>query len=160
MSDTIHVSVHAERTSAEFKMARRTLRAQAARGMREQAQRALLPPVKRAAPAVVAHYFTTKARVSGSVFITTLGPKMQDRIAGLLNFGGLVSTKIVPKRKEALRFRGSGVFVSRVGNGQRARGRKYRGKHFIERGVVEGYPQFEHGVTDAILRSFGELADA
>lgn len=159
MSEHVHVRVDAAKTSEEFKLARRTVRAAASRGVKEQAQRSLLPPVKRAAPAVVSPYLTTKARASGSAYVTTLGPKMKDRIAGLLNFGGLVSTKIVPKRKQALHIRGTTIFVTQVGNGQRVRGRRYRGDHFIERGVAVGYPAFERGVTDAIMGAFGELAN-
>jgi hypothetical protein len=159
MSDQVHVRVNAAKTSAEFKRARRTIRATASRGVKEQAQRALLPPVKRAAPAVVSPYLTTKGRASGSAYVTTLGPKMKDRTAGLLNFGGLVSTKIVPKKAQALHFRGTTIFVEQVGNGQRARGRRYRGQHFIERGVAAGYPAFERGLTDAIMGAFGELAN-
>jgi len=157
MTEGFRVRVEAEKTSAEFKLARKTIRAKAKQGLREAAQRALLPPVKRAAPAVVSHYFTTKATPT-SGYVTTLGSKMKDRIAGLLNFGGLVSTKVVPKRKEALHIRGTNVVVASVGNGQRVRGRRYRGKHFIEAGVTAGSGEFERGVTDAVVSAFGELA--
>jgi len=157
MSDKIHVRVDAARTSDEFKRARATIRAKAALGVKEASQRAILPPVKRAAPAVVSPYLTTKSRGTTG-YLTTLGPKMKDRIAGLLNFGGLVSTKIVPRRKRALHIRGTNVFVSQVGNGQSARGRRYKGKKFIERGVAAGYPEFEHRLTDSIMAAFGDLA--
>lgn len=157
MSDSFHVRVDAAKTSTEFKAARKLIRAKAAQGVKEAGQRAILPPVKRGAPAVVSPYLTTKARGT-SGYLTTLGPKVKDRIAGLLNFGGLVSTKIVPKHKQALRLRGSGAFLAQVGNGQRAKGRKYTGKHFIERGIETGLPEFEHRLTDSIMSAFGELA--
>jgi hypothetical protein len=157
MTDSFRVRVAAEKTSDEFKLARRTVRAKATQGVREGGQRAILPPVKREAPAVVSPYLMTKARGT-SGYVTTLGPKMKDRITGLLNFGGLVSTKIVPKRKEALHIRGTTVFVSQVGNGQRSRGRRYKGAGFLERGVVAGYPEFERTLTDRIMSAFGELA--
>lgn len=159
MTDAFHVRIDAEKTSAEFKIARKLIRAKAAQGIKEAGQRAMLPPVKRAAPAVVSAYLTTKARpASGTGYVTTLGPKLYDRITGLLNFGGLVSTKIVPKSKHALHIRGTNILVAQVGNGQRARGRKYKGKAFIERGLREGYPIFERTVTDKVMEAFGELA--
>lgn len=157
MSDAFHVRIDAEKTSAEFKVARKLIRAKAAQGIKEAGQRAMLPPVKRAAPAVVSVYLTTKSRAT-SGYVTTLGPKMGDRITGLLNFGGLVSTKIVPKRKQALHIRGTNVVVASVGNGQRIRGRRYKGKAFIERGLREGYPLFERTVTGKVMEAFGELA--
>jgi hypothetical protein len=157
MTDKFRVRVDAERTSAEFKLARKLVRSKAKQGLKEAGQRSLLPPVKRAAPAVVSPYLTTKA-TARSGYVTTLGPKMKDRIAGLLNFGGLVSTKIVPKKKEALHIRGTNVVVASVGNGQRARGRKYKGEHFIEHGVTAGYPDFERRVTSTVMSAFGELA--
>lgn len=156
MTDSFRVQINAEKTSAEFKIARKQLRAKAMQGVREMGQRAMLPPVKRSAPAVVSVYLTSKAKGT-SGYITTFGRKMGDRITGLLNFGGLVSTKIVPKKAQALHIRGTTIFVSQVGNGQRARGRRYRGKKFIERGLAEGYPAFEHGVTDSVMSAFGEL---
>jgi hypothetical protein len=156
MSDSFRVRINAAKTSAEFKAARKLIRAKVSQGIKAAGQRAMLPPVKRAAPAVVSVYLTTKARAS-SGYVTTLGPKMGDRITGLLNFGGLVSTKIVPKHKQALHIRGTNVVVASVGNGQRAKGRRYTGKKFIERGLAEGYPEFERTVTGSVMSAFGEL---
>ena len=158
MTATFRVRVDAAKTSEEFRRARREIRGKASQGLKEAGQRAILPPVKRAAPAVVSPYLTTKAN-STSARITTLGPRVKDRIVGLLNFGGLVSTKIVPKKRSALHIRGTTIFVSQVGNGQRARGRRYRGKHFIERGIASGYPSFERILVKTVLSAFGEMAD-
>lgn len=153
------VRIDAEKTSAEFKAARKLISVKTKQGIKESGQRYILPPVKHKAPAVVSAYFTTKVR-SNNGYVTTQGPRMKDRIAGLLNFGGLVSTKIVPKRRgvKALHLRGTNIFLAQVGNGQHARGRKYRGKKYIEKGVVEGLPLFERGLTKKIMESFGELA--
>lgn len=157
MTEHYKVRIDAEKTSAEFKAARKLISVKVKEGIKEGGQRYILPPVKRQAPAVVAHYLTTRVR-SNNGYVTTLGPRMKDRIAGLLNFGGLVSTKIVPKRADALHLRGTNIFVEQVGNGQHARGRRYRGKKYIERGMREGLPLFEHHLTEKIMDAFGELA--
>jgi hypothetical protein len=145
------VRIDSARVEHDFKAAQREIKRKAAEGIKEAGQREMLPPVKRRAPAVIAHSLTTKA-TSTRGYVTTLGSRKADRITGLLNFGGTVKAPIKPKKKQALMIGKTGEFRAVV-----TKPRHYRGKHFIERGLEEGFSGFEQRVLVSIMGAFGSL---
>lgn len=120
------VRIEDANTAEEFKRARREFRSHLKDALREAGQRVMLPALKRAAPAIVAHFLTTKA-TSSTAYATTIGPRKYDRITGLLNFGGRVKGKIEPDQKQALHLRGSDVIVAAV-----TTERRYKRTNFLE----------------------------
>jgi hypothetical protein len=138
-----HVRFEDFGTKEELRAGRRLVRLRYVEAIREAGQRAILPVAKRFAPAIVAHYLTTKANTRGA-FLTTIGSFQYDNIAGLLNFGGAVKGKLRPRRKEALFFQGpaGGVIVASVGEEGQIRAR-YEGQHFLEKAIDAGVPAME-----------------
>ena len=147
----IRVKIDAERVSAEFKQASRDIRQRTKAGLLEGAKRAALPRVRAGAPSIVDPVLTARATTK-SAYITTQGRKVQDRITGLLNFGGTVTTKIAPKKKQALALRGLGVVVAAVDTP-----RRYRGSHFIEKGVDAARPEIERTTLVEVMKAFDGL---
>lgn len=147
----IRVKIDADRTTKEFKDASRDIRKRAKTGLAKAAKRVVLPAIRRFAPGVVDSFLTVKA-TSTRAFITTEGPKIGDRITGLLNFGGTVTTKVEPKRKLAVALRGTDVVVAAV-----TKPRKYTGKHFIEKGVAQTRDKVQREALPEIMKAFDGL---
>lgn len=148
-----HVRFEDFGTKEELKVARRLVRQRVAEAIREAGQRAILPKAKMAAPAVVAHYLTTKAVTKGA-FLTTLGSRKYDNITGLLNFGGQVRGKLLPKTAQALYLRGPNVIVASVGEEGEVRAR-YEGQHFLEIAIEAGVPEMERLALKNVEEAFG-----
>ncbi len=149
----IRIRVDASPTSAQFKVVRRELNARLKAGTVAGVEKYALPRVRAVAPSVVRPYLTAKASVSRGGYITTRGPRQGDRITGLLNFGGTVRAPIRPQEADALTIPGVGLRASVTGP------RTYRGKRFIEQGILEAKPGLEDAVLEEIMDSFGPLAD-
>ena len=105
-------------------------------GLTEAGQRAVLPKVRVLSTSVSLPFITVKA-TSRRLFITTRGSKLGDRITGLLNFGGTVTTPIRPKDKQALTVAPGVIRAAVTGP------RKYRGKHFMEKARDQSLPEVE-----------------
>jgi hypothetical protein len=137
-----------------LKAARKTVRIRYTQAIREAGQRAILPLAKMAAPSVVGHYLATKANTKGA-YLTTLGARKFDNIAGLLNFGGVVKGKIKPKRRgvKALRIPNLGVIVASVGEEGQIRAR-YEGQHFLEKAIDAGVPAMEEMALRKVEEAF------
>lgn len=159
-------------TKEELKAGRRLLRQKVREGMHEAAQRAVLPVAKRGAPAIAAQALTTKA-VSKGAYLTTIGPRKFDSITGLLNFGGNPRGFIYPKKKQALRLRGTNIVVASIGavgvekgvygiKYQQTQGRiraRYKGQHFLEKAIEGALPAYEALTMPKVLEAFGTLAE-
>ncbi|HET9199244.1 MAG TPA: hypothetical protein VFN92_13440 [Solirubrobacterales bacterium] len=135
-----------------LKAARKVVRLRYAEAIREAGQRAVLPRAKRRAPGVVGHYLTTKATLRGA-YLTTIGKRVYDNIAGLLNFGGYVKGKLQPKRAKALYLRDYNVVVASVGEEGKVRAR-YKGQHFLEAAISEGVPAMEELAIKKVAEAF------
>lgn len=146
----IHFQDFGEREA--LKAARKVVRLRFTEAIREASQRAILPRAKNRAPGVVAHYLTTKATVRGA-YLTTIGKRVYDNIAGLLNFGGYVKGKIEPKRAGGLYLRDYGIVVASVGEEGQVRAR-YKGQHFLEAAINEGVPAMEELALRKVSASF------
>jgi hypothetical protein len=94
----------------------------------------ILPGVKSAAPDVVAPYLTAGATTT-KAYISTRGPKVYDRIAGLLEYGGTVTTPLFPNEKQAVG-PGQGEWVV----AEVRTPRKYTGQRRIAAAVTGGLP--------------------
>lgn len=148
---TVTAKVDAARTEAAFKAARREINAQVRDGLRRAAQTAVLPRVKILAPSVVRENLVARA-TSRRAYITVAGPREKDRIAGLLNYGGIVRTPIRPKKGRAISFApGGGPRIARAGVNTP---RHYTGKHFIEAGVTASVGRIEDVMLAQILDAF------
>lgn len=148
----ISVRIDASPTSAQFRVVRRELNLRLKAGMVKGAERAAMPSIRRIAPSVVQPYLTVRAAASKGAYITTRGPRQGDRITGLLNFGGIVRAPIRPQDAEALKIPGVGLRASVT------KPRIYRGKAFIERGILAAKPGLEEAVLEEVMDSFGDLA--
>lgn len=150
MRTSIRVS---DTASPVLKAARRELSARVKEGMTAAAEEIALPRVKRVEPQILQTAFVAKATARGA-FITTRGSRVLDRIAGLLEFGGTVASKIVPTKKRALLTPwGPRAAVYRGTDGQGRPGR-YAGKELGERAIQASYPAFEAAALPHIMRAF------
>lgn len=136
-----------------LKAAKREVKKRLKKGMMEAAEETILPAVRAKAPAIVRTHLTIKGAVKGPK-LTTTGSRKFDRITGLLNFGGTVTSTIAPIQSQghqALAI-GPGIIRARVTGP-----RKYRGKRFIETGIALGFPRFEEKVLDSVMNAFNGL---
>jgi hypothetical protein len=147
----IRVKINADRATAEFKQARRDVNRYTREGLKDAGRIAVLPAVKRTSPGVVRPVLTVGATTRRG-YITTQGDKTKDRITGLLNFGGIVRTVIEPKNKLALTIGNTGLVRANV-----TKPRRYKGKHFIERGLDQSRPEMERILLPTVMKSFDGL---
>ena len=147
----IKVRVDSEKTSDEFKGARKDINRRTREGLVDAGKKAILPHVRAGAPGVVRNALTTRA-TSRRGYVTVQGRRLDDRIAGLLNFGGTVRTPIEPTKKSALTIGDTGEVRASV-----TRPRFYRGEHFIEKGIERGVPEMERIMLPTMMRIFDGL---
>lgn len=127
-------------------------------GLVDAAETTVLPKARAFAPRKTGKLAASLVvRRSGSrVYLTTGLNGKEARRVGLLEFGGTVRSEIRPKRKRSRRGRGrpaalafGGRFVSRV-----TTPRRYRGRHFMTRGVEAGLPGFTRQAAKSVLVAF------
>lgn len=151
MRTSIRVS---DSASPILKQARREVGRRTKEAMVEAAQQETLPVIRRFSPSVVQSIFTVRATLRGA-YVTTSGKRTLDRIAGLLNFGGIVSTRIFPKQEGGVLHTPFGFFrVVYRGVYRRGRAARYEGKDFLSRAVVTSAPAFEDRIVPEILKAF------
>lgn len=142
-----------------LKAARKGVRDQTKKGMKRAADVAVEPRVRRGAalamPNNIAAALTTKA-TTREAYVTTRGPKVLDRIAGLLEFGGIVSTQIQPKKEgqTGLPIGGAGSDLIRYTVNAP---RHYTGKRVIRREVAASVPEFETILLDYVVDAFDPI---
>lgn len=144
---TVHARVDADPAEAAFKASRRELNSATRKALIRAAERVALPRVRLLAPSVIRSYLTARATTTRA-YITVRGPRKFDRIAGLLNYGGIVTTKLRPVEAKAL-IVAPGIYRAAVN-----RPRRYKGKHYIEKGVDASMPAMENAVRDEMLEAF------
>ena len=139
----------ADRTSDEFKRARREVYRRARRGIKAAGEKSILPHARRETTQhspVAAGQVIVKT-TTGDGFLTAQTVK-QGRKLGLLNYGGTVRDPIKPKRKkQAVAF--GGVVVAQVNTA-----RVYHGTHFLEKARDEGFPEYERLLLTEVMRAF------
>lgn len=97
----VRIKVDHDRASREFKEARRDLGGKMREALRVAGERAALPAARAAAWSPFAGTLVVRSTRS-SAYITTRLRGKKGRAVGLLEWGGTVRTKIVPKSKLAL----------------------------------------------------------
>jgi hypothetical protein len=123
-------------------------------GLRIAAERIALPRAKVMAPSVVDQYLTAASTIRGA-YITTKGPKVYDRIAGLLEYGGSVDSDIHPTKKQAIRIGDTGEVRAVAYRGPfKGKPARFTGQDRIKRGVQLAMPQMVSEATEEILRAF------
>jgi hypothetical protein len=140
-----------------LKAARKSVAKQTKLGMKRAGEVATLPRVRAAAatafPAVSVASLTVRARAK-EAYVTTQGPKLNDRITGLLEFGGVVTTQITPKESGQTGLPiGSGGIIRASVNAPRT----YRGKGAIRAGVAASVPTFESILLDYVVDAFDPI---
>lgn len=158
----VRVRVDAAKATGEFRIARREIGRNLKAALVTGAERQVLPPIRSRAPSVVMPFLTVRA-TQRAAYLTTRGPRMGDRITGLLNYGGIVDSPIYAKTKYG-RVRPMGTpfgpkSVVYRGHGGRGKPSVIEGKHFIEEGIDVGYPGLEDSLLEAVMDTFGDLAD-
>lgn len=150
---TTGVDVDLGQVDDALKAAKKKVAQQAKAGMRRAGEVAILPRARAAAaatmPAVSVAAVTVRARQS-EAYLTTQGPKLGDRITGLLEFGGTVSTQIVAK--------GAGLPVGPgiIRHSVNAP-REYQGKGVLRAAVADAVPTFESILLEEITDAFDPI---
>lgn len=140
-----------EKTSAEFKEARKKIRRDVRGHVIEIGSRIILPSARQAAPSIAASHLTVKATGS-SGYLGVQGARRFDRIIGLWNFGGTVKTPIKPVTKKALAIRGTGIVIGAVKTP-----RHYRGTRKLEKVVNAHASHYFSELTKAIMQAFDPI---
>ena len=156
---TTEVEVDYGQVDDAMKAAKREIRGRTKAGMKRAADVAVEPRVRRGAalamPNNIAAALTTKA-TTREAYVTTRGPKVLDRIAGLLEFGGIVSTQIQPKKEgqTGLPIGGAGSDLIRYTVNAP---RHYTGKRVVRREVAASVPEFETILLDYVVDAFDPI---
>lgn len=149
----------ADRTSAEFKQARREVYRRARTGIKRAGERAILPRARAAAGGrtpVDSGQIIVKT-TSSHGYLTCRSVKA-GRVVGLLNFGGTVRAPIIPRGRRLKSGRGKkaiafgGIVVSQVNTA-----RRFRGSHFLERARDAGFPMYEQVLLTEVMRAFDPI---
>lgn len=156
---TTEVEIDYGQVDDAMKAAKREIRGRTKAGMKRAADVAVEPRVRRGAalfyPGIVSAAITTRA-TSREAYVTTRGPKVVDRIAGLLEFGGVVSTQIQPKREgqTGLPVGGAGSDLIRYSVNAP---RHYTGKRVLRREVAASVGDFESILLDYVVDAFDPI---
>ena len=149
----VSVKVDAERTSREFKDARRDLNRRLRAALKQAAERKALPAARAVAWGFVAPLLTVRA-TSRSAYITARGPRRLGRAAGLLEFGGV--------RRDTIRVRepgpGSGLFVGDGLFRATVTGpRTYRPSYRMTTAVHARRSAIEQAILEEVMQAFDPI---
>lgn len=149
------IDVDLQGVDDQLREARKLINKRVKEGLSEAGRYAILPYVRADAagdfPKEAVAAITTKA-TSRRGYVTTRGSRTLDRIVGLLNFGGLITTPIYPTDAQAIKVGNTGELRAVV------RGfRRYRGKHVIERAMQLAVPKMEDVMSAEIMHAFDGL---
>jgi hypothetical protein len=142
----VKVKIDADRASAEFREARREFNARLKDALRIAGERVVLPVAKRRAAGLnvegtpIASTLVVRSRSKYAILQSTLRGK-KNRAAGLLEFGGTISTPIRPRNAGAIYFPGAAHPVAVVEGSRTIKGRLY---------LVGAVQQSERKIDDAI----------
>lgn len=152
----IHAHVDARQVTEVFRKARREINARTRQGMVKAGEETVLPRAK----TLAGNLRVNRRSVAGSLIVRAtarsayLGSQLRgqnNRTVGLQNYGGTVTTPILPKRgKQAILVNGS----------PRARvttPRHYTGRRFLNRAVEERIDEYGTALLPHTLRAFDGL---
>jgi hypothetical protein len=146
---TFKVKVDAEKTTAEFKQARKELNQKVKTGLIRAGERFAMPEARRRAPKFIASTIVVKSTTRSAYLTTSLRGK-KGRVVGLLEYGGTRKDKIVPTKKKAMTINGG--FATTV-----TAPRTYKGKKFMNTAVEARLPETEEAIKDEVLLAFSGL---
>lgn len=138
------IRIDDETVVAGLRKQRREIRQDIKELMLAAAKETVLPTTKALAPRIVRRTLTVRATTNGA-YLTTTARGMDRRIVGLLNFGGVVRTEILPVKGRALKI--GDRYAARV-----TAPRKYRGRHFFEKSIDANIGRFSRHVERALTR--------
>ena len=151
----VRVTVDADRATDEFKAARRDVNRRLREGLRVAGEQVALPAAKRNAGNLkvdgqpVAASLTIRATTRDAL-LTTKMIRLKARAVGLQEFGGVVSTVILPRRGRAVVVNGHPVSVVTTP-------RHYTGQKFMTRAVENNRDRIALRVRDEIMHAFDGL---
>lgn len=128
MSLTVRFTVDDDAVLRGLREQRRQMSQDVKRLSLEAGERTTLPVARSMTKPTRAKALVTVKSTTRGAYLTTNGPRKMSRIVGLLNFGGTVTTPIVP-RGRALKI-GPDTFVAHVTGP-----RRYKGQGFLDRAV-------------------------
>lgn len=153
-----NVEVDDDLAQSMFSQALRSkINAKVKSGLATAAERSALPRARALAPSIGAQSLIAKS-TTRSAYITTKGPKVYDRILGMHEYGGSVTSDIVPKKKLAIK-------IGEAGEDSIIRAVAYRGPFVgkpmkveasnpIKRGVQAALPSMLEIAKDEILEAY------
>jgi hypothetical protein len=141
-----------DRTSDEFKQIRRGARKTAGDAAQAAGEKVALPHAKRHAPGFIKTTLVSKRRGTSATLTTRL-PGKKARVVGLLEYGGTVRTRIVPRNGQAIVTpQGPRAAVNKP--------RRYKGKHFLTDAVYKNRRQIDEAILEETLRAFDDFDGA
>lgn len=152
----VRVTVDAEKATEEFKQARRDVNKRMREGLKRAGEKVALPAAKRNASHLrvegqsVASSLIIRA-TSRDAYLTTRLNRKKGRAVGLQEYGGIVSTKIIPKKgNRAVVVNGQPVaYVDTP--------RHYKGQKFMTRAVESNRQRIGEAVRDELMHAFDGL---
>jgi hypothetical protein len=145
----VGVHVDAAKGTEEFREARRAMNRQLRVALVRAGERAVLPTARLLAPSFIAPTLYVRARGSSLAVITTRLRGKMARVAGLLHWGGVVTTPIRPKRAKALAWPGGSSPVAEV-----TAPRRYAPKLYLTRAVERRRGAINRIVEEEIMDAF------
>lgn len=154
-----------EKTSDEFKEARKDIYRRTKRGLKEAGERTILPIARRSTERETPRDGgDVVVKTTASYAYLTCRTKKAGRIVGLLNFGGTLRDPIQPRVRAGVPRRARGdkrrpgavkfgnVIVARV-----ERPRRYTGAHFLERARDQGMDEYGRVLLVDLMHAFDGL---
>ena len=146
----VGVKVDALKTSQEFKDARRDINARLRVALKIAAERVALPAAAAAAWGFAKPLLIARS-TSRSAYITTRGPRLLGRAVGLLEFGGLVKTRIEAKEAGGLSI-GPDIVRAAVDTP-----RRYHPSLRLTKAVMARTGSIEDRVLEEVMQAFDGL---
>jgi hypothetical protein len=144
----VYVDLHElEQRSEAFKESRRQIGRDVREGVQAAAERAVLPEARRRfGSGKVASTLVVRKGTRQSAYITSTLRGKKGRFVGLLEFGGVVTTLIRPKRRQALVINGNPV-------AEVSTPRRYKARLWITSAVRSRFSAFEKALMQDVERA-------
>lgn len=147
-----------EKTSDEFKQARREIYRRTRTGMKRAGERTILPAA-RASTAVRTPLQGSQVVVKSTASYAYLtGQTVKaGRILGYLNYGGYLKPVQPKKRRKGAGGHAPAVAFGGIVVARTKRMRHHTGTHFLEKARDAGFPQYERVLLEHLMASFDPL---
>jgi hypothetical protein len=150
----------AERTSDEFKQARREVNIRTRSGVKRAGERAILPFGRRETRThtpVDPNLLIVKTTSSGGYM--TLRTRKANRIVGLLNYGGKLGPVRPKKTRKRSKRNSNHAAAIKIGGGFFAATgpRQYKAGLFLERARDHGFPRYREILLTEVMQAFDPL---